>query len=158
MAALEAKAQQARIRETWRGRDRAVFRRKSEVLAARRLPEAQMACLAAIAGMRRAVDHPDAFEQWLRAQDPAPPPVASGLWGGSGPAWGGGGGWCTHDPNWDGVTRTPKVPQKRKRRKKVKRERKAAWARQEAEHAEEVRLFLEREMYSWDRGSLSECR
>ncbi|KAJ7121767.1 hypothetical protein C8R43DRAFT_1136452 [Mycena crocata] len=116
-----ASAERDHIQQEWDQRDRSTIQSYDAVLAIRRLRDARLACSAAIAGRRRAIDLPGDFHRWLRHQDSAN--RVQGPWVGWGSGTGSNGsgtGWNTgwrRDPTWDGVTRIPKTPGKAKRRR-----------------------------------------
>ncbi|KAF7330701.1 hypothetical protein MSAN_02448200 [Mycena sanguinolenta] len=132
-----------------------------DLVAARRLRDARLACSHAIACRRTAIRFSYLLPQWMehRMYSPpavytptSPPPIDSsssshGGWG-TGQPWGSGGWetggdwgepWATNsaskggsDPSWDGVTRVPKTPGKRKRQRRRKAMKCAEWAAQVA--------------------------
>ncbi|KAJ6456319.1 hypothetical protein C8R47DRAFT_1082418 [Mycena vitilis] len=144
------------IKRAWAARDRSKIKSYPQLLAARRLMEAALACSSAIANLRVAVRWPSSFTHWMNS-GPPPPRIRTGGGSARGNAWGNGAGWGNggwgngkgwgnvQDPTWDGVTRVPKTPGKQRRRRQRLRQWREEQDARNAKWLEDCRL----EMLRW---------
>ncbi|KAJ7464939.1 hypothetical protein B0H11DRAFT_2240368 [Mycena galericulata] len=156
--ARESQAEQKKIKIAWDGRDRASVRSYDHFLRLRATAHAKMACSAAIAAIRVAVQDRDYFDAWLLRRSNPPGTGGSGTGWGTGSTWGAGAGWGVSppDPTWDGVTRVPKTPQKAKRRRLRKRLLREHSARVTA-HFKILQARYESEQRERNAGWIMEC-
>ncbi|KAJ7712104.1 hypothetical protein B0H16DRAFT_1479749 [Mycena metata] len=170
----EAQRECAEITRKWHERDRRRVRSYAEFLHSRRLMEGRLACSIAISNMRVAAGWPVLYDIWqMQAETEtfgwsvvAPRrsecEILADSWtnGGWGEEHAGWVAWQNpprppgvRDPDWDGVTPTPKTPGKKRRQRQRMRERAAALLLTKAQFAEDVRRQAQAAHQKYERES-----